>query len=33
MDLIVAKNRNGPVGDVGLSYVRPAMRFEPRRAA
>lgn len=32
VDLIVAKNRNGPIGDVALSYVRPAMRFEPRRA-
>jgi replicative DNA helicase len=28
IDLIVAKNRNGPTGDVRLAYRRPVLRFE-----
>jgi replicative DNA helicase len=28
IDLVVAKNRNGPIGDVRLMYRRPVMRFE-----
>lgn len=28
VDVIVAKNRNGPTGDVPLAYRRPTMRFE-----
>jgi replicative DNA helicase len=28
VELIVAKNRNGPTGDMNLSYVRPVLRFE-----
>jgi replicative DNA helicase len=30
VDVIVAKNRNGPVGDTTLSYRRPNTRFENR---
>jgi replicative DNA helicase len=30
VDLIVSKNRNGPTGDVPLSYQRVYTRFEPR---
>lgn len=32
IDVIVAKNRNGPVGSVTMSYRRPVMRFEERPA-
>jgi replicative DNA helicase len=28
VDVIVAKNRNGPTGDFPLTYIRPVMRFE-----
>lgn len=28
IDVIVAKNRNGPIGDVRLAYRRPVLRFE-----
>ena len=28
IDVVVAKNRNGPIGDVRLTYLRLAMRFE-----
>lgn len=28
IDLLIAKNRNGPIGDVRLAYRRPVMRFE-----
>lgn len=28
VDLIIAKNRNGPVGDIRLDYRRPVLRFE-----
>jgi len=28
IEVIVAKNRNGPIGDVTLSYRRPCLRFE-----
>jgi replicative DNA helicase len=30
VDLIVAKQRNGPIGDVPLTYRRAVTRFEPR---
>jgi len=29
-DLIVAKNRNGPTGNVGLTWIPESMRFENR---
>ncbi|QJW93098.1 replicative DNA helicase [Frigoriglobus tundricola] len=28
VEVIVAKNRNGPVGEIGLAYRRPVLRFE-----
>jgi replicative DNA helicase len=28
VELVVAKNRNGPVGDIRLAYRRPVLRFE-----
>ena len=31
VDLIIAKNRNGPTGDVQLEFHRPFTRFEARR--
>ncbi len=28
IELIVAKNRNGPIGDISFNYLRPVLRFE-----
>jgi replicative DNA helicase len=28
VDAIVVKNRNGPVGETALDYIRPILRFD-----
>ena len=29
-ELVIAKNRNGPTGDVPLTFIKEIMRFETR---